>query len=134
MTPKVLLDTGPLIYVRHALEKRLSKKARRLIDTNLDALAISAASIFEVRTLGRRRSWDECFRYDVEDFNEILINSGITVLPVTGEIFNRAADYPLDYRDHFDKLIAATAEIHGLDLISEDSEIDRLGSGWTRIW
>ena len=134
MTVSLLLDSGPLIYVRHALEKKLSKKAKNTIDANLYTLAVSAASIFEVRTLGRRRSWDECIRYDVCDLNKILEDDGITVLPVTGEIFNRAADYPLDYRDHFDKLIAATAEVHGLDLISEDAEIDRLGSGWTRIW
>ena len=57
-----------------------------------------------------------------------FVDQGITVLTVTGEIFNRAADYPLDYRDHFDKLIAATAEIHSLDLVSEDAEIDRLGN------
>jgi PIN domain nuclease of toxin-antitoxin system len=129
-----LLDTGPLIYALHDPDRNLSRKAKRAVDASFDALAVSAASIFEVRILGRRRSWDECFRYDVEDFNEIVEACGIIVLPVTGEIYNRAADYPLDYRDHFDKLIAATAEVHGLDLISEDQEIERLGAGWNRIW
>ncbi len=57
----------------------------------------------------------------------------IAAVPVTGETFNRAADYPLDYRDHFDKLIAATAEVHGLDLVSEDTEITRLEASWNRI-
>jgi PIN domain nuclease of toxin-antitoxin system len=130
----LLLDTGPLVYVLNNIPKKLGPKARRAAEKQSSQLAISAASIFEVRILARRRSWKEVERYELTDLLAVCEKQSITVLPVTGEIFNRAADYPLDYRDHFDKLIAATAEIHRLDLVSEDSGIDRLGERWRRIW
>lgn len=130
----LLLDTGPLIYILNGIQRKLGKRARRAVEAQPGQLATCAASIFEVRILARRQSWHEVHRYELDEFHETAETHGITVLPVTGEIFNRAADYPLDYRDHFDKLIAATAEVHGIDLISEDSQIDRLGTGWNRIW
>jgi len=51
---------------------------------------------------------------------------GVSVKPLTAEIAAAAAQFPEDFaRDPADRLIAATASIEGLPLVTRDEQIRR---------
>ncbi len=56
-----------------------------------------------------------------EWLTEALANSGVELLPVTCEIANCAVILPEIHRDPADRIIIATALVHGAKLASIDS-------------
>ncbi len=87
---------------------------------NVDCLAVSAISCFEVSLLVKRRKIELPLPVD-EWLLEALINSGVDSLPVTCDIAHRAVMLPDVHRDPANRIIIATALIHGIKLASMDS-------------
>lgn len=121
----ILVDTHVVIWLAGE-QSRLSKNARAAIDgarRNGGGLAISAITLWELATLaGRGR-----IRLDVSIESFLSeVEARFTVLPITGRACVRALALPTRYpKDPADRIIAATALVEGLPLLTADREIRR---------
>jgi len=121
----ILVDTHVVAWM--AFEPgRISKNAREAIDDarkNGGGLAISAITLWELATHAGRGH----IRLDVslESFLS-EVETRFTVLPITGRACVRALSLPAAYpKDPAGRIIAATALVEGLPLLTTDREIRR---------
>jgi PIN domain nuclease of toxin-antitoxin system len=88
-------------------------------------VAFSAISLMEIAVLGSRD--DRALKVSLDDFLESLqSNVAFRVLPLTYEIALEVASLGA-LRDPADRVIAATARVHRLRLVTSDQRI--IGSG-----
>jgi len=121
----ILLDTHVVIWLALNPEK-ISAKAHTAIAetrTNSAGLAISDITLWEIAAGAHKQRIHldttlESFLSEVE--------SRFIVLPITAQIavraFSLSAAYP---RDPADRMLAATALVHGIPLLTADSNIRR---------
>jgi PIN domain nuclease of toxin-antitoxin system len=121
----ILVDTHVVVWL--ALDQtQLSKKARAAIDDarrNGDGLAISDITLLELATLSSKGR----IRLDIslESFLR-EIEARFTILPISGRACVRARGLPAVYpKDPADRIIAATALVEGLSLLTADRAIRR---------
>jgi PIN domain nuclease of toxin-antitoxin system len=117
---KYLLDTHAFLWAATD-EDRLSIRAARAIHTTpYEQLAISDVSLLEIGLLLHigRISFNGS---PATVLGHIL--SYVSVLPITLEIAIAAPTLALPHGDQFDRIIAATAKIHRLPLITKDANI-----------
>ena len=121
----ILVDTHVVVWL--ALDQtQLSKNARAAIDDarrNGDGLAISDITLLELATLaskGRIR-----LSISLESFLR-EIEARFTILPISGRACVRALELPAAYpKDPADRIIAGTALVEGLSLLTADRAIRR---------
>lgn len=119
---KLLLDTHLLLWAAGE-PRRLSAKARRLLDDVGSVLLFSPASLWEVaikRGLGR----DD---FDVEPrlLRRGLLENGYEELPVRGEHAVAVGDLPAIHKDPFDRMLIAQSAIEGVILLTSDPLVAR---------
>ena len=123
----IALDTHAALWMLAKPEK-LSRRARSAIEqarTDHEGLAISAVTLYELA--------QGVFRNRMQihaELDEVLaqIEELVTVVPLTSAIAARAAKLPDSFpRDPFDRIIAATAIVHGALLVTADVPIRRSG-------
>ncbi len=123
----ILLDTHVVVWLAGDPE-RLSRKAAQAIAEARKAgggLAISSFSLFELGHLVLRKR----IRVDmsVESFLQD-VESRFVVLPVDGRIAARAVQMPATYPgDPMDRIIAATALVEGMPLVTADRAMQKSG-------
>jgi PIN domain nuclease of toxin-antitoxin system len=119
----ILLDTSVVLWVAFDAD-RLSKKAKATIDEARrtgEGLAISDMTLLEIAMLANKKRIPlnvslESFLSQMED--------RFAVLPMTAEICARAYALPPKYfKDPADRIIAATALVEGLTLVTADAQI-----------
>lgn len=129
----ILLDTHVVLWL--ALEPaRISKRASAAIEESrqhAEGVAISDISLLEIA--------------NVESKGRIRLNAGLetflaeietrfVVMAMTGRICVRAMSLPAGYpKDPADRVIAATALVEGLPLVTADESIRR-SKAVTTIW
>jgi PIN domain nuclease of toxin-antitoxin system len=129
----ILVDTHVVVWLAFE-QNRLSKKARAAIDdarAKEDGLAISDITLLELATLASKGR----VRIDIslESFLQ-EVETRFVVLPISSRACARAVGLPPTYpKDPVDRIIAATALVEGLSLISADREIQRSKAVHT-IW
>lgn len=129
----LLLDTHVVVWL--ALEPaRLSQRARAAIGESRrsgDGVAISDITLFEIATLASRGRIQ--LGISVENFLE-EIEKRMTVLAMTAQVCARAVTLGANYpKDPADKIIGATAIVHGATLVTADAMI-RHSKALRAIW
>lgn len=122
--PKYLLDTHAFLWVAIE-EERLSGKARRAIAAvQRDQLAISDITLQEIGLLlhAGKISFSGSPSATLGRWLEFVV-----ILPITLDIAIAAPALAVPHGDQFDRIIAATARIHGLTLITKDANITDAG-------
>lgn len=115
---KLLLDTHLLLWAA-AEPKRLSRRARMLIDDLDNQLLFSAASLWEVsikRGLGR-----EDFKVDARLLRRGLLDNGYSELPIMSDHVAATENLPLIHKDPFDRILVAQAAVEGITLLTVDT-------------
>jgi PIN domain nuclease of toxin-antitoxin system len=128
----ILLDTHVLIWMSSD-PKRLSKKAREAIREARQKTGIAVASItlWELAWLAENRRI--LVSGSVESFVRETV-SRVIVMPMTPEIVALAVRLPAVYpKDPADRLIASTAIVDGIPLVTADGRV-RQTSVVQTIW
>ncbi|PYX21706.1 MAG: PIN domain nuclease [Acidobacteria bacterium] len=115
---KLLLDTHLLLWAAGE-PRRLSKRARTLIDNPDNELLFSAASLWEVaikRGLGRQD-----FKVDARLLRRGLLDNGYSELPIISDHVVATESLPPIHKDPFDRVLVAQATIEGVTLLTIDS-------------
>jgi PIN domain nuclease of toxin-antitoxin system len=115
---KLLLDTHLLLWAAGE-PRRLSKRARTLIDDSDNELLFSAASLWEVaikRGLGR-----EDFKVDARLLRRGLLDNGYNELPISSDHVVATESLPPIHKDPFDRVLVAQATVEGITLLTIDS-------------
>ena len=121
----ILVDTHVVVWLAGD-QSRLSKNARAAIDharRNGGGLAISDITLWELATAaGKGR-----IRLDVSLESFLAeVEARFTVLPISGRVCVCALALPAAYpKDPADRIIAATALVEGLSLLTADRTIRR---------
>ena len=122
MTPPLLLDTQALVWYVEDLPA-LGRQARiALVDADVEGrLHISAISFWEIGVLHRKRRL--ALSLDLFEWRDAVLRCGVIEQPLTGgqAIFAERLDgfHP----DPADRIIAATAQLLSLVLVTADKKI-----------
>ena len=129
----ILVDTHVVAWLAFD-QDRISRKARTAIDDarkNADGLAISDITLLELATLVTKGRIH--LDISLESFLQ-EVESRFVVLPISGRACARAMGLPAAYpKDPADRVIAATALVEGLSLLTADRAIRRSRTVQT-IW
>jgi PIN domain nuclease of toxin-antitoxin system len=114
---KILLDTHLLLWAAGG-SRRLSKRARQLLEDPDTEPFFSAASVWEVaikRGLGR-----EDLHVDAGLFRRGLLDNGYTELTITSAHAVAAGALPPIHKDPFDRILIAQSQVEGITLLTTD--------------
>lgn len=129
----IILDTQVIVF--DVLEsKRLSQRARQALaeGTESSSLACSDISLWEIAMLSARGRID-AGRNAAEFIDRTLQSRSIRVLPITPEIAVMAQSDQFRHGDPADRIVAATALVHGARLVSADARLRKL-RGLKVVW
>ncbi len=118
MAPSLLLDTHALLWWLVEPEK-LSTLAHSAINDPAASVFVSAASGWEIATKGRLGKLPGAEQL-LQDLPSLLQQQGFLPLAVQLHHGVHAGGYRQVHRDPFDRLLAAQAELEGLQLVSLD--------------
>ncbi len=118
MAMTLLLDTHVFLWALTD-PRRLSRRARALVEDQANTLLVSSASAWEIATkhrLGRLVGAEAV----VAGYRRNLQRLGGLELPISSEHALRAGAFTVAHRDPFDRMLAAQAQIEGVPLLTED--------------
>ncbi|MEN9677108.1 MAG: hypothetical protein RIS76_3004 [Verrucomicrobiota bacterium] len=120
-----LLDTHA--WIQRALGESLPAVVERTLAENSDGLAIADVSLWEAAKLVELGRLE--LAVSLAEFFRLAVTSDLTVLPISPAVAERVATLEADgfHRDPADQLIVATALVHRLRLVSDDSRIRQWG-------
>jgi len=120
----MILDTCALLWLARGGEG-LSEDAARAID-EAPVVYVSAITGFEIG-LKYRSGKLELPALPLEWLGAIVEHHGLSVLPLDLPICVRATELPAVHTDPCDRLIIATAQIHGLPVVTADPVYSQYG-------
>jgi PIN domain nuclease of toxin-antitoxin system len=127
VTP-LLLDTHAWVWSLTG-DLRLSRGAREAIG-EAGAVYVSPISFFEIAQRVRLGKWPEMEPF-VDALPKLLVEQGGHAARLDPAACTLAGSMAWAHRDPFDRLIAATAILEGLSLVSADTAFDGIAP---RVW
>jgi PIN domain nuclease of toxin-antitoxin system len=127
---KLLLDTHLLLWAASS-PKKLSTKARRLIENPENELYFSAVSLWEIAIkscLGRTD-----FSVNARLLRRGLRDNGYNELPMSSEHAVVIDTLPPLHKDPFDRLLIAQALTEGITLLTADSVVAGYPGAVTKV-
>lgn len=120
-----LLDTHA--WIQRALGEPLPPLVERTLTEHGDSLALADISLWEAAKLVEFGKLE--LSVPLAEFFRLALTPELTVLPITAAIAERVATLEASgfHKDPADQLIVATALVHHLRLISDDSRIRQWG-------
>jgi PIN domain nuclease of toxin-antitoxin system len=120
-----LLDTHA--WIQRALGEPLPGLVDRAFTEHANRLALADISLWEAAKLVELGKLE--LSVPLAEFFHLAVTPELTVLPITPAIAQRVASLEAAgfHKDPADQLIVATALVHGLRLISDDSRIRQWG-------
>ena len=122
---RALLDTHALLWWLDG-DRRLSQRARRLIDNDETAVLVSAASAWEICTKFRLGKLPGAAAV-ATDVTGCLASQGFAQLPITIDHAQRAGSLPGPHRDPFDRMLIAQSQAEDLPLVTIDPVFGQYG-------
>lgn len=129
----ILVDTHVLVF--DALTpNRLSARARRTVNRAREAgeMCCSDISLWEIAMLIARKRIEIASEAN-EFIHDVIQASRVEVIPISPEIAVMSQDASFIHGDPADRLIASTALVLGLELVTADDNLRRLASLRT-VW
>ena len=115
---KILLDTHTVLWFL-AGDKRMSRKARQVIESSDNTRFLSDASLWEIsikQSLGKLRL--------SQPFDALLAKAlkrnAIESLAIEKSHIFGVMELPFHHRDPFDRLLISTAIVEGLPIVTND--------------
>ena len=127
---RLLLDTHTLLWFL-ANDARLSQTAKTAIEDPANERWLSPISLLEIAIKVRIGKLPLPAPFAVM-FPADLLTADIHLLPLEADHIEPLTTLPLHHKDPFDRLIAATALVEGLTLVSADPAFDAYGV--SRLW
>jgi PIN domain nuclease of toxin-antitoxin system len=127
---RLLLDTHALLWFLVDVPK-LSIPAKVAIEDPANERWLSPGSLFEIALKVRLGKLPLHRPFGMLFPTELLAND-IHLLPLETVHLEPLTRLPLHHRDPFDRLLAATALVEGLTLVSADANFDAYGV--IRLW
>jgi PIN domain nuclease of toxin-antitoxin system len=126
----LLLDTCALLWLVGD-KRKLTAKVQRLFQLPETRLYVSAISAFEISVKARRGALVLPLPPDTW-YTEALAFHGLEEIPVTGAIAARSAMLPPHHMDPCDRIIVATAQNAGIEVVTPDKMIAKyeVGVAW----
>jgi PIN domain nuclease of toxin-antitoxin system len=126
---KLLLDTHVLVWLAEGTGE-LSRGTRAELEraARMDGIAVSAIAFWEVAMLARRGRIS--FTRPVAAWRQhVLEQPGIVEIPIDGEVAVESVELPGElHPDPADRLILATARVHGCRLATRDRRLIEYGA------
>ena len=122
---RYLLDTNALLWFLDN-DKKLSHRARQLIESSSHESFCSIASLWEIAIKTRLGKLDLGEPFE-QMFPEQLHLNRIDILDITVDSLIKLTTLPFHHRDPFDRLIIAQGFVEGLPIISVDTIFDAYG-------
>lgn len=123
---KALLDTHALLWWLFD-DRRLSRRARQVIEGAENDLLVSAATGWEIMTKHRLGKLPQASAV-VRDLPAALRRAGFEVLPISLAHAIEAGRMTSTHRDPFDRMLAAQSRLEGVPLITDDPAFEPLGA------
>jgi PIN domain nuclease of toxin-antitoxin system len=118
----ILIDTHATVWLAESPEQ-LSARAREAIrrERQIDGLAISDKTLWELAMAISQGRLE--VQTSMRDFLRV-VERNFVVLPITGSIAERSVQFSDNFpKDPTDRIIGATALIHGMRLVTKDKKI-----------
>lgn len=119
---RLLLDTHTLLWALDT-PARLSPTTRTALEDPANSVLVSAASAWEIaikQALGR-------LDFPLARFEALLVEAGLTPLPITTAHAVTAGQLPPHHRDPFDRMLVAQALREDAVLVTDDAAIAPYG-------
>lgn len=121
----ILADTHTLMWLTDDQDQLSSEALKVLTASRSDGIAISSISLWEIAMLVKKRRVELAQPLRVYIRN---IETAFVVLAINARVAERSMEFTPTYpRDPADRIIGATALVHGLTLVTRDEPIRHSG-------
>jgi len=119
---RLLLDTHILLWWLRD-DRKLTKETERYISSSENDVYVSAVSTWEVaikKSIGR-------LSVNLNEFDQAIIESGLTILPITMPHTLAVASLPMHHSDPFDRLLIAQSIVEPMRIVTHDETVGLYG-------
>ena len=127
---KYLLDTHIILWAGFDV-KRLSRKAKSILENPENALYFSPVSLWEISI--KHEKHPEQMAITSERVREIAVKMGFIELPVRSRHGVDIANLPDIHNDPFDRMLITQARSDGLYLLSHDDKVIAYGASVVKV-